>query len=40
MDGEHLGVHQAGKDLTDEIDAAPHGPENLKRVKVIGTLIQ
>lgn len=40
MDGEHLGVHQAGKDLTDEIDAAPHGPENLKRIKAIGTLIQ
>lgn len=38
LDGYHLGAHEAGKDLTDEIDLAPHGPENLDRVKVVGTL--
>jgi predicted heme/steroid binding protein len=40
MDGDHLGSHQAGKDLTDEIDLAPHGPENLDRVKLVGKLTQ
>ncbi len=36
--GDHLGSHQAGKDLTDELDIAPHGPENLDRVKLVGVL--
>ncbi len=39
MGGDHLGAHQAGKDLTMEIDIAPHGPENLDRVKLIGVLV-
>ncbi len=39
LGGDHLGAHQAGKDLTMEIDIAPHGPENLDRVKLIGTLV-
>ena len=38
MNGDHLGAHQAGKDLTAEIDIAPHGPENLNRVKLVGIL--
>jgi predicted heme/steroid binding protein len=38
MDGDHLGAHQAGKDLTEEIEIAPHGPENLDRVKIVGIL--
>jgi len=38
MDGDHLGSHQAGKELTEEMDIAPHGPENLDRVKLVGTL--
>lgn len=37
-DGDHLGTHQAGMDLTAEIDAAPHGPENLDRVMLVGVL--
>ena len=37
-EGDHLGAHQAGKDLTAEMDAAPHGPENLDRVNLIGVL--
>jgi predicted heme/steroid binding protein len=40
MGGDHLGSHQAGKDLTAEIDLAPHGPENLDRMKVVGDLTQ
>jgi len=39
MDGDHLGSHQAGKDLTEEIDFAPHGPENVDRVKLVGVLV-
>ncbi len=40
LDGDHLGAHQAGKDLTDELPLAPHGPENLDRVKLVGELTQ
>ncbi len=39
LDGDHLGAHQAGKDLTAEMDLAPHGPENLDRVTLVGNLI-
>jgi predicted heme/steroid binding protein len=39
LDGDHLGAHQAGKDLTAEIELAPHGPENLNRVTIVGTLV-
>ncbi len=38
MGGDHLGAHEAGKDLTLEIDLAPHGPENLERMKIVGVL--
>ncbi len=38
LGGDHLGAHQAGKDLTEDMDIAPHGPENLDRVKPVGTL--
>ena len=38
LEGDHLGAHQAGKDLTEEIDLAPHGPENVDRVKLVGVL--
>jgi predicted heme/steroid binding protein/uncharacterized membrane protein len=36
--GHHMGTHQAGHDLTDEIKAAPHGPEVLERFPQVGTL--
>jgi predicted heme/steroid binding protein len=39
MDGDHLGAHQAGKDLTEELELAPHGNEVLERVKLIGFLV-
>jgi predicted heme/steroid binding protein len=39
LGGDHLGAHQAGKDLTEDIDLAPHGPENLNRVKLVGALV-
>ena len=37
--GEHMGMHQAGKDVTEEMELAPHGEENLERVKLIGVLV-
>ncbi len=37
-DGEHMGLHQAGKDLTEELELAPHGEEVLERVKLVGML--
>jgi len=39
LDGDHLGAHQAGKELTEELTLAPHGPENLDRVKLVGVLV-
>lgn len=36
--GSHMGSHTAGGDLTEEIAAAPHGPEMLERFPEIGTL--
>jgi predicted heme/steroid binding protein len=39
IDGDHQGEHVAGKDLTEDIASAPHGEENLERVKLIGILV-
>ena len=36
--GDHQGSHQAGRDLTAELELAPHGPDNLDRVKPVGVL--
>lgn len=40
-DGEHMKRHLAGRDLTDEIQASPHGLDVLKRevVKRVGVLV-
>jgi predicted heme/steroid binding protein len=38
-DGEHLGQHEAGMDLTKGMDGAPHGDEILADVPVVGTLV-
>jgi len=37
--GDHLGAHQAGKDLTDEMELAPHREEVFERVKEVGVLV-
>ena len=39
LDGDHMGMHNAGKDLTEELDMAPHGEENFARVKLVGELV-
>jgi len=36
--GEHMGMHQAGKDITEELELAPHGEKVFERVKLVGTL--
>ena len=37
-EGDHMGLHQAGKDLTEELELAPHMEEVFERVKMVGTL--
>jgi predicted heme/steroid binding protein len=37
-DGVHVRRHQAGKDLTDALAEAPHGPEVLERMPFVGEL--
>ncbi len=39
LDGEHLGMHNAGKDLSEELEMAPHREENFQRVKFVGDLV-
>ena len=38
MDGEHMGMHDAGRDLTEELEMAPHKEENFEKIKYIGEL--
>ncbi len=37
--GDHMGAHHAGKDLTAEMEVAPHREEVFQRVKEIGVLV-
>jgi predicted heme/steroid binding protein/uncharacterized membrane protein len=37
--GRHMGSHQAGRDMTQEITAAPHGPEKINNFQKVGSLI-
>jgi len=37
-DGDHQVLHNAGVDLTDRIEEAPHGADVLEKFTVIGTL--
>ena len=39
MRGRHQALHQAGQDLTDVLNGAPHGEDLLERVPRIGKLI-
>jgi predicted heme/steroid binding protein len=39
LDGDHFGMHEAGKDLSEELEMAPHREENFKRVKLVGDLV-
>jgi predicted heme/steroid binding protein len=39
MDGEHMSMHNAGKDLTEDLEMAPHREENFSKVKFVGELV-
>ena len=39
MEGDHMGAHIAGRDLTNEMHLAPHREEMLQKVKQIGVLV-
>ena len=39
-DGRHFGKHQAGLDLTKDLDGAPHGAEVLDRVSFFGDIAE
>ena len=39
MEGDHTGMHDAGKHLTEELEMAPHREETFKRVKLVGDLV-
>ena len=39
MEGDHMGAHQAGKNLTNEMELAPHREEMLQKVKQVGVLV-
>ena len=38
-DAEHMGMHHAGKDLTEDLELAPHREEVFERVKLVGELV-
>ena len=38
LDGDHLG-HEAGSDLTDQMEIAPHSDDVMERMKKVGTLV-
>jgi predicted heme/steroid binding protein len=38
LDGDHLG-HEAGNDLTDQMEIAPHSDDVMERMKKVGTLV-
>ncbi len=38
LDGDHLG-HEAGNNLTDQMEIAPHSDEVMGRMKKVGTLV-
>ena len=37
--GDHMAAHQGGKDLTNEMELAPHREEMLQKVKQVGVLV-
>lgn len=37
LDGDHLG-HEAGQDLTEEMEIAPHAEDVMDRMKQVGVL--
>lgn len=40
LDGDHQGIHEAGRDLTKDMEDAPHDPDELERFPIVGELIE
>lgn len=40
QNGRHQASHNAGEDLTDSLEQAPHGEEMLERLPTIGILLE
>ena len=38
-DGDHMG-HEAGRDLTEDMDIAPHADDVMERMKIVGVLAE
>ena len=38
LDGDHLG-HEAGNELNDQMEIAPHSDDVMERMKKVGTLV-
>jgi len=38
-DGDHQGFHEAGKDLTEDMEEAPHDDDNITDMPVVGELV-
>ena len=38
-DGNHMGEHDAGKDLTQGMEVSPHGNSVIENMKIVGLLI-
>lgn len=36
-DGNHENLHDAGKDLTDDLETAPHGADLFDKFPIVGT---
>lgn len=39
-EGDHQGLHEAGKDLTKDMEDAPHNPDELERFPIVGELVE
>ncbi len=40
IDGNHMGEHDAGKDLTEGMAASSHGESVLESMKLVGVLVE
>lgn len=40
IDGNHMGEHDAGKDLTEGMAASSHGDSVLESMKLVGVLVE
>ena len=39
-EGEHMGIHQAGKDNTGDFAESPHAESILAKLTLVGTMVQ